>query len=186
MRRGGRRPPFSRRRQDSGREYVVAVVGKVEKRSGAVNENIGDRRDRDHPGGAQDLIRGGDALRFQVEENSRTKEEVRLKYRYLDLRRPDMQRNLLMRSRVATLTKAVPGRGGIPGDRDAGPHRQHAGGRQGITLVPSRIHRGHIFYALPQSPAALQAAPHVRGLRRPATSSLPKCFRDGGSEGRTA
>ena len=79
-------------------EYVVAVVGKVEKRSGAVNENLGNRRDRELFRKRFVYLSESETPPFQIEENSKTKEEVRLKYRYLDLRRPDMQRNLMMRS----------------------------------------------------------------------------------------
>ncbi len=85
-------------------EYVVAVTGTVERRSGAVNPNLA-------TGGIEIVPRELRVLAesetppFPVEENSKTREEVRLKYRYLDLRRPDMQRNLMMRSKVATLTR---------------------------------------------------------------------------------
>ncbi len=78
-------------------EFVVAVVGNVEKRSGAVNENLatGEIEVR-----AEELriLSESEVPPFQVEENSKTKEELRLKYRYLDLRRPDLQRNLMMKS----------------------------------------------------------------------------------------
>ena len=85
-------------------EYVVAIVGKVEKRSGAVNTNIATGEIEIIPEELR-VLSEAETPPFQVEENSKTKEEVRLKYRYLDLRRPDMQRNLLMRSQVATLTR---------------------------------------------------------------------------------
>lgn len=84
--------------------FVVAVVGNVEKRSGAVNENLatGEIEVR-----AEELriLSESEVPPFQVEENSKTKEELRLKYRYLDLRRPDLQRNLRMRSQVTTLAR---------------------------------------------------------------------------------
>ena len=85
-------------------EYVVAVVGKVAKRSGAVNENIATGEIEIIPEELR-VLSESETPPFQIEENSKTKEEVRLKYRYLDLRRPDMQRNLMMRSKVATLAR---------------------------------------------------------------------------------
>ena len=85
-------------------EFVVAVVGKVEKRSGAVNENLATGEIEIIPEQLR-ILSESETPPFPIEENSRTKEEVRLKYRYLDLRRPDLQRNLMMRSKVATLTR---------------------------------------------------------------------------------
>ena len=86
-------------------EYVVAVVGKVEKRSGAVNENLATGEIEVHSGQNYVFLSESETPPFHIEENSKTKEEIRLKYRYLDLRRPDLQRNLMMRSKVATLTR---------------------------------------------------------------------------------
>ena len=85
-------------------EYVIAVVGKVEKRSGAVNENLATGEIEVVPEELR-VLSESETPPFPIEENSKTKEEIRLKYRYLDLRRPDMQRNLMMRSKVATLTR---------------------------------------------------------------------------------
>jgi len=85
-------------------EFVVAVTGVVTKREGAVNSNLatGEIEIR-----ANDIriLSESDTPPFPIEENSKTKEELRLKYRYLDLRRPDIQKNLIMRSKVATLTR---------------------------------------------------------------------------------
>ena len=85
-------------------EYVIAVVGKVEARSGAVNEELetGDIEVR-----ASDIriLSEADTPPFPIEEESRTKEDLRLKYRYLDLRRPDLQKNLMLRSKVANITR---------------------------------------------------------------------------------
>ena len=130
-------------------EYVVAIVGKVERRSGAVNTNISTGGIEIIP---QELrvLSEAETPPFQVEENSKTKEEVRLKYRYLDLRRPDMQRNLLMRSRVATLTRQfLADEGFLEIETPVLVGSTPEGARD--YLVPSRIHHGH-FYALPQSP----------------------------------
>ena len=75
-------------------EYVVAIVGKVARRSGAVNDKICNRRDRGDPEVNCGFFPRQMTPPFPIEENSKTKEEIRLKYRYLDLRRPDLQRNL--------------------------------------------------------------------------------------------
>ena len=87
-------------------EFVVAVVGHVTKRAGAVNEKLatGDIEVR-----ATELRILSEALTppFPIEENSKTKEELRLKYRYLDLRRPDLQRNLILRSNITTTIRTI-------------------------------------------------------------------------------
>ena len=83
-------------------EFVIAVVGKVEARSGAINENLatGDIEIR-----AKEIriLSEAETPPFPIEEDSKTKDDLRLKYRYLDLRRPDLQRNLILRSKVAIL-----------------------------------------------------------------------------------
>ena len=85
-------------------EYVVAIVGTVAKRSGAVNDHLATGEIEVLPEELR-ILSESETPPFHIEENSKTKEEVRLKYRYLDLRRPDLQRNLMMRSKVATLTR---------------------------------------------------------------------------------
>lgn len=125
-------------------EYVVAIVGTVEKRSGAVNENISTGEIEIIPEELR-ILSEAETPPFQVEENSKTKEEVRLKYRYLDLRRPDMQRNLLMRSQVATLTRQfLAEEGFLEIETPVLVGSTPEGARD--YLVPSRIHHGH-FYA---------------------------------------
>ena len=154
-------------------EYVVAVVGKVEKRSGAVNENIATGGIEIIPEELR-ILSEAETPPFQVEENSKTKEEVRLKYRYLDLRRPDMQRNLLMRSRVATLTRQfLAEEGFLEIETPVLIGSTPEGARD--YLVPSRIHRGH-FYALPQSPQLFKQLLMCAGCDR--YFQLAKCFRD--------
>ena len=84
-------------------EFVIAVTGRVEARSGAVNENLatGDIEVRAHE---LRILSEADTPPFPIEEESKTKEELRLKYRYLDLRRPDLQKNIILRSKVANIT----------------------------------------------------------------------------------
>ncbi|MDE5864740.1 MAG: Asp-tRNA(Asn)/Glu-tRNA(Gln) amidotransferase GatCAB subunit C, partial [Lachnospiraceae bacterium] len=82
-------------------EFVVAVTGKVSRRGGAVNENLA-TGDIEVIASELTILSESDTPPFPIEENSKTKEEVRLKYRTLDLRRPDLQRNLILRSRVVS------------------------------------------------------------------------------------
>ena len=154
-------------------EYVVAIVGKVDKRSGAVNTNIATGEIEIIPVELR-VLSEAETPPFQVEENSKTKEEVRLKYRYLDLRRPDMQRNLLMRSQVATLTRQfLADEGFLEIETPVLVGSTPEGARD--YLVPSRIHHGH-FYALPQSPQLFKQLLMCSGCDR--YFQLAKCFRD--------
>ncbi len=154
-------------------EFVIAVVGKVEARSGAVNENLatGDIEIR-----AQELriLSEADTPPFQIEEESKTKEELRLKYRYLDLRRPDIQKNLLLRSKVANVTRQfLAEEGFIEVETPILCKSTPEGARD--YLVPSRVHPGN-FYALPQSPQLFKQLLMVAGYDR--YFQIAKCFRD--------
>lgn len=154
-------------------EYVVAVAGRVEKRSGAVNENLATGEIEIIPQELR-ILAESETPPFPVEENSKTKEEIRLKYRYLDLRRPDMQRNLMMRSKAATVIRQFLAKEGFleietPTLIGSTPE----GARD--YLVPSRIHHGH-FYALPQSPQIFKQLLMCSGCDR--YFQLAKCFRD--------
>lgn len=154
-------------------EYVVAIVGKVERRSGAVNANLETGEIEIIPEELR-VLSESETPPFPIEENTKTKEEVRLKYRYLDLRRPDLQRNLMMRSRVATLTRQFLAEEGfleietpiLIGSTPEGARDY---------LVPSRIHPGH-FYALPQSPQLFKQLLMCSGYDR--YFQIAKCFRD--------
>ena len=154
-------------------EYVVAVVGKVAKRSGAVNENIATGEIEIIPEELR-VLSESETPPFQIEENSKTKEEVRLKYRYLDLRRPDMQRNLMMRSKVATLARQfMANEGFLEIETPVLIGSTPEGARD--YLVPSRVHQGH-FYALPQSPQLFKQLLMCSGYDR--YFQIAKCFRD--------
>ena len=154
-------------------EYVVAVVGKVEKRSGAVNENLATGEIEIIPEQLR-ILSESETPPFPIEENSKTKEEVRLKYRYLDLRRPDLQRNLMMRSKVATLTRQfLAEEGFLEIETPVLIGSTPEGARD--YLVPSRIHQGH-FYALPQSPQLFKQLLMCSGYDR--YFQIAKCFRD--------
>ena len=154
-------------------EYVVAVVGKVEKRSGAVNENLATGEIEIIPEELR-VLSESETPPFQIEENSKTKEEIRLKYRYLDLRRPDMQRNLMMRSKVATLTRQFLAEEGFMEIETPILIKSTPEGARDY-LVPSRVHQGH-FYALPQSPQLFKQLLMCSGCDR--YFQIAKCFRD--------
>ena len=85
-------------------EFVVAIEGTVCKRAGAVNENLA-TGDIEVVAKSLRILSEAETPPFPIEENSKTKEELRLKYRYLDLRRPDLQRNLMMKSKVAGIAR---------------------------------------------------------------------------------
>ena len=87
-------------------EYVIAVTGIVESRGGQVNENLATGAIEIRANDIR-VLSESETPPFPIEENSKTKEELRLKYRYLDLRRPDIQKNLIMRSKVATLIRQL-------------------------------------------------------------------------------
>mgnify|MGYP001154128060 CR=1 FL=1 len=154
-------------------EFVIAVKGKVVARSGAVNETMvtGDIEVR-----AEELriLSEADVPPFPVEEDSKTKEELRLKYRYLDLRRPDLQRNLMMRSKVATLTRQFLAEEGFLEIETPMLTKSTPEGARDY-LVPSRVHPGS-FYALPQSPQLFKQLLMVSGYDR--YFQIVKCFRD--------
>ena len=154
-------------------EYVVAVVGKVEKRSGAVNKNLATGEVEIIPEELR-VLSESETPPFQIEENSKTKEEIRLKYRYLDLRRPDMQRNLMMRSKVATLTRQFLAEEGFMEIETPILIKSTPEGARDY-LVPSRVHQGH-FYALPQSPQLFKQLLMCSGCDR--YFQIAKCFRD--------
>ena len=154
-------------------EYVVAVVGKVAKRSGAVNENIATGDIEILPTELR-VLSESETPPFPIEENSKTKEEVRLKNRVLDLRRPDLQRNLIMRSQVATLTRQFLAEEGFLEIETPMLIKSTPEGARDY-LVPSRVHQGS-FYALPQSPQIFKQLLMCAGYDR--YFQIVKCFRD--------
>lgn len=154
-------------------EFVIAVVGTVQKRTAAVNENL---KTGDIEIIAKDLriLSESETPPFQIEENSKTNEETRLKYRYLDLRRPDIQRNLMLRSRVLMLMREFMAKEGFLEIETPILCKSTPEGARDY-LVPSRIHQGH-FYALPQSPQLFKQLLMASGYDR--YFQIAKCFRD--------
>jgi len=154
-------------------EFVIAAVGTVEARSGAVNENLATGEIEIRVNELR-VLSESDTPPFPIEENSKTKEELRLKYRYLDLRRPDLQKNLMMRSKVATLTRQfLADEGFLEIETPILVGSTPEGARD--YLVPSRIHQG-CFYALPQSPQIFKQLLMCSGYDR--YFQIAKCFRD--------
>ena len=154
-------------------EFVAAVTGEVAARSGAVNENLAtgeieivaiDIR----------ILSESETPPFPIEENSRTKDDLRLKYRYLDLRRPDLQRNLMLRSEVTSQVRQfLAGEGFLEIETPALNKSTPEGARD--YLVPSRVHPGS-FYALPQSPQLFKQLLMCSGYDR--YFQVARCFRD--------
>ncbi len=154
-------------------EFVVAVTGLVEHRSGAVNENLltGSIEVR-----AKEIriLSESETPPFPIEENSRTKDDIRLHYRFLDLRRPDLQRNLMMRSQIAMLTRQFLAEEGFWEIETPMLTKSTPEGARDY-LVPSRVHPGS-FYALPQSPQLFKQLLMCSGYDR--YFQITKCFRD--------
>lgn len=154
-------------------EFVVAVVGKVEARNGAVNETLATGEIEVRAEQIR-ILSESETPPFPVEADSKTKEELRLKYRYLDLRRPDLQRNLMMRSQVAALTRQfLTGEGFLEIETPILGKSTPEGARD--YLVPSRVHPGE-FYGLPQSPQLFKQLLMCSGYDR--YFQIAKCFRD--------
>ena len=154
-------------------EYVVAIVGKVARRSGAVNDKIATGEIEVIPSELR-ILSEAMTPPFPIEENSKTKEEIRLKYRYLDLRRPDLQRNLKMKSQVMTLTRQYFAEEGFLEVETPMLGKTTPEGARDY-LVPSRVHPGS-FYGLPQSPQPYKQLLMCSGVDR--YIQIARCFRD--------
>ena len=154
-------------------EYVIAVVGKVQKRSGAVNENLATGAIEVRANSLR-ILSESETPPFPIEENSKTKEDLRLKYRYLDLRRPDLQRNLKMKSQVMTLTRQYFAEEGFLEVETPMLGKTTPEGARDY-LVPSRVHPGS-FYGLPQSPQLYKQLLMCSGVDR--YIQIARCFRD--------
>ena len=154
-------------------EYVIAVEGRVEKRGGAVNENLATGKIEIR---ATSLRILSESLTppFPIEDGLTVKDELRLKYRYLDLRRPHIQKNLILRSKVTTLVRSFMAEEGFLEIETPILTKSTPEGARDY-LVPSRIHPGN-FYALPQSPQLFKQLLMCSGYDR--YLQIAKCFRD--------
>ena len=154
-------------------EFVVAIEGTVQKRSAAVNENL-KTGDIEVIATSLRILSESQTPPFAIEENSQTKEDIRLKYRYLDLRRPDIQRNLMLKSRVLGLMRQFMANEGFLEIETPILCKSTPEGARDY-LVPSRVHPGN-FYALPQSPQLFKQLLMASGYDR--YFQIARCFRD--------
>lgn len=154
-------------------EYVIAVVGAVQKRSAAVNENL-KTGDIEVIAASLRILSEAETPPFPIEENIQTKDELRLKYRYLDLRRPDLQRNIMMKSKATALIRSFMEREGFLEIETPILQKSTPEGARDY-LVPSRVHPGK-FYALPQSPQLFKQLLMCSGYDR--YIQIARCFRD--------
>jgi aspartyl-tRNA synthetase len=158
-------------------ESVVAVTGRVRQRpEGTVNPKIA-TGEVEVVAQALEILNRSEVLPFPVDDPevaARVNEELRLKYRYLDLRRPEMLRNLRLRSRVATATRVfLEEQGFLEVETPTLFKSTPEGARE--FLVPCRNHPG-LFYALPQSPQQFKQILMVAGVER--YFQLARCYRD--------
>lgn len=154
-------------------EFVIAVVGTVEARSGAVNKNL---KTGNIEIKAEELriLSEAETPPIPIDDNVSVKDDVRLKYRYLDLRRPHIQKNLITRSKVAMITRNfLCDEGFLEIETPMLTKSTPEGARD--YLVPSRVHPGE-FYALPQSPQLFKQLLMCSGYDR--YFQIVKCFRD--------
>ncbi|MDD6338974.1 MAG: aspartate--tRNA ligase [Butyrivibrio sp.] len=154
-------------------EFVIAVTGEVCNRAGAVNDNIATGKIEVVASDIR-ILSESQTPPFPIEEDSKTKEDIRLKYRFLDLRRPDLQRILITRSKIATLTRQFLAEEGFLEIETPILQKSTPEGARDY-LVPSRVHPGS-FYALPQSPQLFKQLLMCSGYDR--YFQLAKCFRD--------
>ena len=153
-------------------EYVIAATGIVTERA-AVNDNI--------PTGHIEIrvketriLSEAETTPFEIVSDLKTKEELRLKYRYLDLRRPDMQEKLMLKSKVLRLMRDfMADEGFVEVETPIMCNSTPEGARD--YLVPSRVNQG-CFYALPQSPQVLKQLLMLSGFDR--YFQIARCFRD--------
>ena len=154
-------------------EFVVAVTGVIEKRSGAVNENLATGEIEVRAKSIR-ILSESETPPFPIEADSKTKEELRLKYRYLDLRRPDLQSNIILRSKIVSAMRSFMANEGFLEIETPILCKSTPEGARDY-LVPSRVHPG-TFYALPQSPQIFKQLLMCSGYDR--YFQIARCFRD--------
>ena len=155
-------------------EYVLAAKGIVRARGeGAVNKDMATGEIEIEVTELR-ILSSAETPPFYIEENSDVKEELRLKHRFLDLRRPDMQRNLIMRHKIAAIAHDFFDKEGFLEIETPILVKSTPEGARDY-VVPSRVHSGK-FYALPQSPQLYKQLLMVSGMDR--YFQIAKCFRD--------
>lgn len=154
-------------------EFVVAVVGTVVHRNADINEKMATGAIEVRAAQVR-ILSEAQTPPFPIEADSKTKEELRLKYRYLDLRRPDIQKNLILRSKIATTIRTFLADEGFLEIETPILNKSTPEGARDY-LVPSRVHPG-TFYALPQSPQIFKQLLMCSGYDR--YFQIAKCFRD--------
>ena len=154
-------------------EFVLAAKGKVANRGGAVNTSM---KTGEIEINVEELriLDSAQTTPFYIVENSDVKEELRLKYRYLDLRRPDMQRRMILRSKIAKIVRNFYDENGFLEIETPMLQKSTPEGARDY-LVPSRVHNGK-FYALPQSPQLYKQLLMIAGMDR--YYQIARCFRD--------
>ncbi len=154
-------------------EFVLAVTGIVAKRGGEVNSAL-KTGDIEIVAKSLRILSEAETPPFPIEENSQTKDDLRLKYRYLDLRRPDLQKNIMLRSKATMLIRQFLDEEGFLEIETPMLGKSTPEGAR-TYLVPSRIHQGS-FYALPQSPQLYKQLLMCSGYDR--YFQIARCFRD--------
>ena len=155
-------------------EWVMQITGLVRARpEGTVNAEM-PTGEIEVLGREVKVLNTADTPPFQLDEHAKVGEEVRLKHRYMDLRRPEMLENLMLRSRVTTFVRNFLADNGFVDTETPVLTRATPEGARDY-LVPSRVHKGE-FFALPQSPQLFKQLLMVAGLDR--YFQIAKCFRD--------
>src|SRR5689334_19438261 len=167
-------PGVHKRAEEVRPEYVVAVEGKVAPRgAAAVNPNLA-TGEIEVVASKVWILNDARTPPFPMEEQVDVAEDVRLKYRYIDLRRPHMQRNIMLRSKISfAVREYLYSRGFLEIETPFMTRSTPEGARD--YLVPSRVYPGH-FYALPQSPQIFKQLLMVSGFEK--YFQIVRCFRD--------
>src|SRR5271166_6645883 len=157
-----------------GSEYVIAVEGTVAKRTAETVNRALDTGEVELVATQLWILNESRTPPFPMEETVDVKEDARLKYRYVDLRRPHMQRNIMLRSKISfAVREFLYGQGFLEIETPFMTRSTPEGARD--YLVPSRVQPGS-FYALPQSPQLFKQLLMVSGLEK--YFQIVRCFRD--------
>ena len=155
-------------------EYVISVEGTVALRDASkVNPKL-ETGEIEIIASSIRILSECDTLPFQLSEGNTVAEQTRMKYRYLDLRRPEMQRNLMLKSKICTVTRDFFAKEGFVEVETPILNLSTPEGARDY-LVPSRVNKGH-FYALPQSPQLFKQLLMLSGYDR--YIQIARCFRD--------